>query len=122
MNNTTLKLKFQRLFKTNLDQLDGINTDDIQRHLAYLLNEDSDGRYPFDVELFLRGLRSCLIIAIRRAIEEKHQKRYPQQYIYTESESGSSSIAKWVLTSEEVMDHLQCYFTENNTVEVIKDE
>jgi hypothetical protein len=122
MNNTTLKLKFQRLFKTNLDQLDGINTDDIQRHLAYLLNEDSDGRYPFDVELFLRGLRSCLIITIRRAIEEKHQKRYPQQYIYTESESGSSSIAKWVLTSEEVMDHLQCYFTENNTVEVIKDE
>jgi hypothetical protein len=117
----TLQLELSRSIEINLDNLDGVTIQDIQRHLDYILNDRNDGRYPFNVELLLNGLHGCIQEAVKQAVEEIQHGRYKGQYISSETEHSTSTVAKWVLVAEKVIKRLQCYFSESWRVR-LKDE
>jgi len=118
MDLTTIDLTLSHKIDINLSQLDGITAKDIERHLYYLLTDYNDGRYPFDVELFSNGLRRCIKRAVIQAVEEVHGERYKGQYITTEDEKSSTSMAKWLATSEIVIKQLQFGFVNDWKVKI----
>ena len=81
--------------KIHFDDTDGLSIADFERHLQYIIEDWSDGRYPFDVEQLRHGLKACVERAIYKAVEERECNRYAGEYYVR----GNSKTAKWVHTT-----------------------
>jgi hypothetical protein len=105
-----VQLEIKVPIEINLDSLGGINGEDIAKHTRYLLSNWSDGRYPFEVELFTRGLHNLVKMAITDSIRTKQMDICPDQYVNTEN----SSVALWSLLSDDLAKKIQFYFDSEN--------
>ncbi len=110
-----MKLTFEVDVDINLDELGTKDVpaptpEEVGRILNYCLDEYSDGRRSFDVEM----LEHAAIRVVRRAIEgtikDKHAKKYNRQHIEYETNGCKGSTAKFVITSEPICKRIQFWF------------
>lgn len=80
----------------NLDDLDGVTLESIEKHLNYVVGNGH--RYP--VERMTDGFARCIQLAIKESIESVHQTRYSREYLEYISDDGKFiGNPKWCVTS-----------------------
>ena len=91
-------------FPVEITPIEGVELSRIGEMLGYHLN-DNDYRRPFDVEMLTYAFRLCLQAAIKSAVDEREQNRYPNELILHYDEHGRENgcTSKWVITAEEAI-------------------
>jgi len=79
----------------DIDPIENVSIESIEKSLNAVLNDWCDGRYPFYVEQARMGIESCVKSAIYKAVEEREQLKYPGVMVTR----GESQTAKWVYSA-----------------------
>ena len=108
MSNYTLTLEVP--ISINIEELDGITFDDITRHLNYCLLKQETNHPPFEIEMFVHSTHQIITDAIKSAIEENHEEKYPGTVTYN-TERSTGETARWLLTSKKIIRRASHYCT-----------
>lgn len=107
---TNYKLTLEVPISINVEELDGITVADISRHLSYCLLKQEANHPPFEIEMFLHSVHKIIDDAIKSAIEENHEERYPGTVPYN-TERSTGETACWILTSKKIIRRICHYCT-----------
>lgn len=104
------KLTLEVPYSINTNELDGITSDDISRHLNYCLLRQDTNHPPFEIEMLSHAMHQIIGDAIRCAIEENHEEKYPGTVPYN-TEHSTGETACWILTSKKIIRRISHYCT-----------
>ncbi len=105
---TKLKLTFVIPVELNIESLDGVTVEDLERHLNLRLTKSLAPIDTFDVETLMHGAARLLKSATKSAIEEIHKNRYPREYVDHKTDGRvTGCTAKWILTSRKILNNIQ---------------
>lgn len=105
---TKLKLTFVIPVELNIERLDGVTVEDVERHINLRLTTELSPSGTFDVETLMNGAARVITSATRHAVQEIHQKRYPREYVdHTPDGIVTGCTPKWILTSRKILNNIQ---------------
>ncbi len=93
---TKLNVTLSVPVEVNLEDLDGVTLESIEKRLNYVVGNG----HSFPVERMTDGFASCIQLAIKESIESVQQTRYPREYLEYISDDGKViGNPKWRVTS-----------------------